>query len=78
MSEEAAGEAASFAFMHNLRGNCALDTDMGDQVEAMECSKCARRFAAPAILESGRCPSCGGDLMPLEEAREPDKPGGDH
>jgi predicted Zn-ribbon and HTH transcriptional regulator len=44
----------------------------------MECSKCGRRFAAPEILESGRCPRCGGDLVPLEEAREPDQPGGNH
>ena len=78
MNEEAAGGAASSTFEHNLGRTRALDTDMGDQIDAMECSKCGRRFAAPAILESGRCPRCGGDLMPLEEAREPDEPGGDH
>jgi hypothetical protein len=51
---------------------------MGDGLDARECAKCGRRYMAPEILESGRCPRCGGDLVPLEEAREPDEGGGDH
>jgi rRNA maturation endonuclease Nob1 len=34
----------------------------------MVCKDCGRRYASPAILETGECPRCGGELVPLEEA----------
>ena len=43
----------------------------------MVCKACGRRYA-PTILEARECPSCGGELVPLEEGREADEPGGDH
>jgi DNA-directed RNA polymerase subunit RPC12/RpoP len=50
---------------------------MGGQPEARVCAQCGRRFAKPEVVESGRCPSCGGKLVHLEEARDPNQPGGD-
>ncbi len=32
----------------------------------------------PEIVQSGRCPSCGGELVPLEKADDPDQGGGNH
>ena len=51
---------------------------MGTEPEAMVCAGCGRRFAAPEILQSGLCPRCGGDLVPLEEADQADEPWGDN
>ena len=42
--------------------------------EARACEQCGRRFAAPAILETERCPSCGERLVPLDEGPYPDPP----
>jgi rRNA maturation endonuclease Nob1 len=51
---------------------------MADEPEHRVCERCGRRFARPTIVESGECPTCGGDLVPLEEAGEADESGGDH
>jgi len=40
---------------------------MGDEPDHMVCKDCGRRYASPAILETGECPRCGGELVPLEE-----------
>jgi len=51
---------------------------MGKDPEARVCAQCGRRFAKPDIIESGRCPRCGGQLVRLEEADDPNQPGGDN
>jgi predicted RNA-binding Zn-ribbon protein involved in translation (DUF1610 family) len=51
---------------------------MGDDAEARVCAQCGRRFAKPEVIASGRCPSCGGTLVRLEEARDPNESGGDN
>ena len=50
---------------------------MGNEAEARVCAQCGRRYAKPEIIQSGRCPRCGGHLVALEETGDPDKPGGD-
>jgi hypothetical protein len=55
-----------------------VNTQMAHKPEHVVCTQCGCRFAAPAIIESGVCPRCGGDLEPLEEARDADESGGDH
>ena len=49
---------------------------MGTDAEARVCAQCGRRFAKPEIVQSGRCPSCGGKLVHLEQTRNTDKRGG--
>jgi rRNA maturation endonuclease Nob1 len=42
--------------------------------QAKSCERCGRRYADRATLEDGRCPSCGGGLVPIDEGPYPDPP----
>ena len=42
--------------------------------EQKVCERCGRRFAAPAVIETRRCPLCDGKLVPLDNGPYPDPP----
>jgi len=42
--------------------------------ETKVCEACGRRFTRVAIIETGRCPLCGGNLVPLDQGPYEDPP----
>lgn len=47
---------------------------MREERDPQVCEDCGRRFIAPTILDSGKCPICDGALVPLDQGPYPDPP----